>query len=93
MVARSFQIRSLTRLPVSATQSRVEGNITDDADVENADESVAFSLLIHHKLNPSRQNLQSAALQRAQNILASQRQSTSRLRAKSTARRVRSKHT
>ena len=35
-----FQIRSLTRLPVSATQTRVEANITDDADVESADESI-----------------------------------------------------
>jgi hypothetical protein len=87
--APKFQIRSLTRLPVSATHSRVEVNITDDADVENADESVAFSVLISHKANPSRLDLQFAALQRAQDILASQRRPISRTRAKTIAPRIR----
>jgi hypothetical protein len=45
----AFELRSLTRRRISPTQSRVEANITNDPDVENADESVAFSLLIHHK--------------------------------------------
>jgi hypothetical protein len=67
-----FQIRSVTCLPISTTQSRVELSITDNTDVDNSDESIAFSLLIRHNVNPSRQHLQSAALKRAQNILASQ---------------------
>jgi hypothetical protein len=67
-----FHIRSMTCLPISTTQSRVELSITDNTDVEDSDESIALSLLIRHKVNPSPQNLQSAALKRAQNILASQ---------------------
>jgi hypothetical protein len=39
-----FRVRALTRLIVSPTLSRVEGNITNDSDVENSDESVAFSV-------------------------------------------------
>jgi len=70
-----FELRSLTRLRISPTQSRVEGNITNDPDVENADESVAFSVLIEHKKNPSLRVLQSSALQRALDILASQKNS------------------
>jgi hypothetical protein len=69
----TFQIRSLTRQPVSPTQSRVEANITNDVDVENADESVAFSVMVRHNDNASLQDLQLAALQRAHDILASQR--------------------
>jgi hypothetical protein len=71
-VKTNFQMQSLTCLPVSASQSRVETNITDDPDVENADESVAFSVLVHHKKNPSLKELQLSALQRALEILASQ---------------------
>jgi hypothetical protein len=67
----AFELRSLTRLRISPTQSRVEANITNDPDVENADESVAFSLLIHHKKNPSLRDFRSTALQRALDILAS----------------------
>ena len=67
-----FELRSLTRLRISPTQSRVEGNISSDADVENADESVAFSVLIEHRKNPSLRVLQSSAFQRALDILASQ---------------------
>jgi hypothetical protein len=71
--APTFQIRALTQLPLSPTQSRVEANVSDNADAENADESVAFSVLIRHGDNPSLQDLQSAALKRARDILASQR--------------------
>ena len=67
----TFELRSLTRLQISPTESRVEGNISSDDDVENADESVAFSVLISHKKNPSLRDLRSAALQRTLDILAS----------------------
>jgi hypothetical protein len=75
----AFELRSLTRLPISPTQSRVETNITSDPDVEHADESVAFSVLIEHKKNPSLRDLQSSALQRALDILESQRNSQAEL--------------
>ena len=74
-----FELRSLTCLPISPTQSRVEANITSDADVEHSDESVAFSVLIEHKKNPSPRDLQSGALQRALDILESQRTSQAEL--------------
>ena len=77
-VLSTFQIRSLVHLPVSPTQSRIEANISNDADVEASDESVAFSVLIRHKDNSSPQDLQSIALQRAQDILASQRSGVSK---------------
>jgi hypothetical protein len=67
-----LELRSLTRLRISQTQSRVEANITNDPNVENADESVAFSVLIEHKKNPSLRDLRSGALQRAFDILTSQ---------------------
>ena len=38
-----FRVRSLTPLAISTTQSRIEANITNDYDVDNSDESVAFS--------------------------------------------------
>jgi hypothetical protein len=71
--APTFHIRSLTHLPLSPTQSRVEANIADNADAENADESVAFSVLVRHGDKPSVRDLRSAALKRARDILASQR--------------------
>jgi hypothetical protein len=75
-----FQMGSLTHLPISATQSRVEANITSDPDdVENADESVAFSVLIHHNKNPSLHELEANALQRALEILTSQHSATPNL--------------
>jgi len=69
---RTFEIRSLTRLPVSLTQSRVEMNVSNDPYVETADESVAFSVLVRHKRNDSLQKLRSTAIQRAIDILAAQ---------------------
>ena len=51
----AFRIRALTRVPVSPTLSRVEGNITNDSDVENSDESVAFSVLVRHHKEPSQE--------------------------------------
>jgi hypothetical protein len=69
---RGFEIRSLTRIPVSMTESRIEMNITNDPDVETADESVAFSVLVRHKANASPYTLRSTAIQRAVDILAAQ---------------------
>ena len=77
-----FEIRSMTCLPISTTQSRVELSITDNPDVENSDESIAFSVLIRHKVNTSPQNLQSAALKRALDILSLQRLAISGIGAK-----------
>jgi len=74
-----FHVRSLTRLRVSATQSRIEVNISNDADVENSDESLAFSVLIHHQRNPSPEEILSIALKRAVDILAMQRSMTSKM--------------
>lgn len=68
----AFQIRALTRVAVSPMLSRVEGNITNDTDVENSDESVAFSVLVQHKKQPSHNQLLVLALERAQYILTSQ---------------------
>src|ERR1700680_1737156 len=81
-VTPTFNVRALTRLPISTTQSRVEVSITDNTDVQNSDESIAFSVLIQHKANPSLQNLQYAALKRAQDILASQHRTISGIGAK-----------
>jgi hypothetical protein len=81
-VTPTFNVWALTRLPISTTQSRVEVSITDNTDVQNSDESIAFSVLIQHKANPSLQNLQYAALKRAQDILASQHRTISGIGAK-----------
>jgi hypothetical protein len=74
-----FHVRSLTRLRVSATQSRIEVNISSDADVENSDESLAFSVLVHHQRNPSPEEILSIALKRALDILATQCSITSKM--------------
>jgi len=74
-----FHIRSVTRLPVSATQSRIEVNISSHADVENSDESLAFSLLIQHQTNSSPQKILFIALKRARDILATQRSMASKM--------------
>jgi hypothetical protein len=66
---RTFEIRSLTRLPVSMTESRVEMNVSSDPVVETADESVAFSVLVRHEPDASLTKLQSTAIRRAIDIL------------------------
>jgi uncharacterized protein YpiB (UPF0302 family) len=68
-----FQVRSLTELPVSETRSRVEVNISNDSDVENSDESLAFSVVIDHKMTATRKEIFSIAIDRALDILSSQR--------------------
>lgn len=68
-----FQVRSLTNLPVTETRSRVEVNISSDSDVEDADESVAFSILIDHQTTSSPEEILSIALDRVLTILSSQR--------------------
>jgi hypothetical protein len=75
----TFSMRSLTRLPVSLTLSRIEVNISSNADVENSDESVAFSLLVQHRRNSSPQEILSGALERALDILATQRNMASNM--------------
>lgn len=72
-----FRVRSLIPLAVSATQSRIEANITNDYDIENADESVAFSVLITHRRNATSSEVLSNALQRALYIVSSQSESAS----------------
>jgi hypothetical protein len=74
-----FRIRSLVHLPISATQSRIEVNISSDPDVESSDESLAFSFLIQHRTNSSAQEILSVALKRALDILDSQRSAASRM--------------
>jgi hypothetical protein len=64
----AFQIRALTRIAISPTLSRVEGNITNDSDVERSDESLAFSVLVMHQQQPSQSQLLVLALERAQYI-------------------------
>jgi len=67
-----FRIWSLTLLPISATESRVEMSVATSRNPEDADESVALSVLIGHKDLPTLQELKSEALRRAQDVLASQ---------------------
>jgi hypothetical protein len=50
--AQTFRVNVFVLLSVNPTLTRVEGNVTSDVDVENADESVAFSLLIQHNHDP-----------------------------------------
>jgi hypothetical protein len=72
-VASRFQFRSWVRLRVMATQSQVEGNITNNPDVDNAEESIAFSLLIQHSKDATQAEIQYAALKRAREILSPRR--------------------
>jgi hypothetical protein len=50
-----------------------EANITNDPNVDNAEESIAFSLLIQHSENATKEEIQLAALGRARDILAPRR--------------------
>jgi hypothetical protein len=67
-----FRIWSLTLLPISATESRVDMSVATSQNPEDADESVAFSLLIGHTDSPTLRELELEALRRAQDVLASQ---------------------
>jgi hypothetical protein len=88
-VTSRFQFRSWVRLRIGATQSQIEANITKDPDVENADESIAFSLLIQHSENATKEELQVAALKRARDILSPQRCGPFAPRTNAPVRRVR----
>jgi hypothetical protein len=79
MMANHFRIGSLTLLPVSATESRVDMTISDNRDPESADESIAFSVLVTHKHVPTLQELELAAVRRVQELLGSQTEALSRI--------------
>ena len=74
-----FRIWSLTLLPISATEARVEMSVATSRNPEDADESVAFSLLIGHNESQTLKELELEGIRRAQDVLASQAHSLSQI--------------
>jgi hypothetical protein len=70
-----IRVASITVIPRTATQSRVDMTVGDEANIDDAEESVALSVMVVHHECPTLQELQLIAIRRAQDLLASQSRS------------------
>ena len=66
------RVSSITVIPRTPTESRIDMTVGDEANIEEAEESVAISVMVVHKERPTLQELQLIAIRRAQDMLASQ---------------------
>jgi hypothetical protein len=75
MSSSELKVSSITVIPVTATESRIDMTVGDETSMEDAEESVALSVMIVHKACPTLPELQLMAIRRAQEMLASQSRS------------------
>jgi hypothetical protein len=75
MSSADLRVSSITVIPMTPTESRIDMTVGDEPSMEDAEESVALSVTIIHEECPTLQELQLKAIRRAQDMLALQSRS------------------